>query len=85
MKKRIGKFLLYKVLELTGAVIVYLGMSWYGHWFFILTKTSDYNPNCWFDRWVLAPFVGTLTIILFGFILLLIHHWIKWNWEKAGE
>ena len=83
--KRIGKFLVFKVLELAGAFIVWWGLSWYGYWIItIFSGTPEYEAML--NKWLLGPWVG-----LFGGIVLPVlacfglYEWIKWNWEKAGE
>ena len=82
--KRIAKFLLFKVLEVAGAAIVYWGLSWYGHW--ICSSLSDYDPTIWIERWLVAPCMALfLGIAVPGILCIGIYHWIKWNWEKAGE
>ena len=83
--KRIAKFLLFKILEVAGALIVWWGLSWYGHWICYIF-ISDYDPTLWGERWIAAPlmalFFGIAAPALLGIGL---YAWIKWNWEKAEE
>ena len=83
--KRIVKFIVLKVVEIAGVCIAYWILSWYGHG--ICTwLISDYDPYSWGERWLAAPFMGiTLGGVLPALICLGLYHWIKWNWEKAGE
>ena len=83
--KQIVKFIIYKVLEVAGAAVVWWGLSWYGHWICLLF-ISDYDPTCWAQRWLAAPFLGFAIGLFFPALICLgLYCWIKWNWEKAGE
>ena len=85
--KRIAKFLLFKVLEVAGAFIVWWGLSWYGHWICsTVLFIADYDPSIWAMRWLAAPLLGFFFgIACPAIICFVLYRWIKWNWKKAGE
>lgn len=92
--KRIVKFIIRKVVELAGAFVVWWGLSWYGYWVdSIIGPSRALSDGTMLEKWLEAPFLGFMLGIIFpaiafGAIVLIcfgLYHWIKWNWEKAGE
>uniref|UniRef100_A0A6H1ZBV4 Uncharacterized protein n=1 Tax=viral metagenome TaxID=1070528 RepID=A0A6H1ZBV4_9ZZZZ len=85
--KRITKFIIFKVVELAAAFIVWWGLSLYGYWIDSLFEPVLTDGNM-LEKWLEAPFFGFAGIFLPLAVLFWsgigIYHWIKWNWEKVG-
>lgn len=91
--KQITKFIIFKVVELTGAFLVWWGLSWYGHWICSIGNSTILTDGTMGEYWLEAPLCGIIRgifipalglglLVLFGAGL---YKWIKWNWKKAGE
>ena len=87
--KRIIKFIIYKVLEIGGAFAVWYGASWLGFLVANLLGNTSRDPSNMYEVWIMAPFVGILSLIVLIVVPIMIcsglYEWIKWNWKKAGE
>ena len=92
--KQIVKFIIYKVLEVAGAAVVWWGLSWYGHWIGTLAHGNSPDYSNWLVQWILGPLIlgligGIVLPVLVIYVCCMIvyglYYWIKWNWKKAGE
>ena len=80
MKKRIAKFIGFKIVELTGAFLVWWGLSCLGYLIF-----PNADTDFWI-KWGLLPVcMGFFSLCVGTLVVVLVIPWIKWNWEKAGE